>query len=81
MTVNGIKKRTIVAIIAVLMTVSVITLSLSGCQTPDRQFEINAAEGDYGGRVYEYMQTLANDYPARTMATEGERKAAAPRLR
>lgn len=76
MTVNGIKKRTIVAIIAVLMTVSVITLSLSGCQTPDRKFEINAAEGDYGGRVYEYMQTLANDYPARTMATEGERKAA-----
>lgn len=76
MTVNRAKKRTVFLIIALLTVISVITLSFSACQTPDRQFEVTRVSGEYGTRVYEYMDLLATEYPSRTMATDGERKAA-----
>lgn len=76
MTVNNSKKKTVMTIIAVLILAALSMTVFTACQKPDRQFEINAVEGDYGSTVYTYLDKLATDYAARTMATDGERKAA-----
>lgn len=76
MTVNRLNKKRIFITVAALILIAALMTSFAACQSPDRQFEINRIEGDYGAKVYEYMDMLATEYPARTMATEGERNAA-----
>lgn len=76
MTVNRVMKRTVATIVAILVIAAVLTVSFSACQTPQKNFEITDVSGEYGAKVYDYMNVLATDYAARTMATEGERKAA-----
>ena len=67
-------KRKII-FIAAIIAVAALTLALfAGCSTPT--FEGVRDEGDYSEAVFSRLQYLAEEYPDRTMGTQGELDAA-----
>ncbi|MDE5549663.1 MAG: M28 family peptidase, partial [Clostridia bacterium] len=60
-------------LITVAALVSVFLLSmLMGCSRIEPQFDLVKNYFDYGDKVFENMQYLAETYPDRTMSTQGE---------
>lgn len=76
MTINKMMKRSLIIILTVLILTSVLLVSFAGCQNVQTDFDIKTSSGEYGDKTFEYMTALANEYPNRTMATEGEKRAA-----
>lgn len=76
MTVNRVMKRSIAIILIILVVAGIVLVSLTGCQHPERNFNIVSSSGEYGNKVFGYMTTLSSEYANRTMATDGEKKAA-----
>ena len=58
-------------IVALTLIACFALASLAGC-TPTASFDVVKSEGDYGDTVFAQMKYLAENYPDRTMATQGE---------
>lgn len=68
------RRKVLIAIIALL---GVLVLSmLTGCSQVDPEYDLVKNRGEYGDLVFENMQYLADNYPDRSMGTEGELNAA-----
>lgn len=76
MTINRLMKRSVAIILIILALAGIMLLSFSGCQKVLTDFDIKTSKGEYGDKAYSYMQELSGEYANRTMATEGEKKAA-----
>lgn len=76
MTVNRVMKRCVAIILIVLVCTGIVLVSLTGCQHPEKDFDIVSSKGEYGDKIFGYMTELSQEYANRTMATDGEKKAA-----
>ena len=64
------RRKVKVAIVALLVVFLVSVMA--GCSKAEPQYDLVKNEGDYKDTVFENMQYLADNYPDRTMGTEGE---------
>ncbi|MDE7215886.1 MAG: Zn-dependent exopeptidase M28 [Clostridia bacterium] len=71
---NRISRKTF--LIVTVLLVAILTASLLAACSKEPHFDLVKQDGEYGDRVFENMKFLAENYPDRTMCTQGEEDAA-----
>ena len=64
-------RRKVTLAVVILLVVFVVGI-MAGCSKAEPQYDLKKHDGDYKDMVFENMQYLADNYPDRTMGTEGE---------
>lgn len=66
-----ISRRKVLITITAVLCVFVLSV-LTACSQAEPQFDVVKNNGEYGDKVFENMRYLAENYPDRSMGTEGE---------